>query len=61
MGNVYKPCKDKTVMTAVLTVKSGMDPHMIRGLVWIGGLDGLDWSGWTLALSFHVDFGWYFT
>ena len=61
MGNVYKPCKDKTVMTAVLTVKSGMDPHMIRGLVWIGGLDGLGWIGWTLVLSFHVVFGWYFT
>ena len=43
-------------MTAVLTVKSGMDPHMIRGLGWIGGLDGLDWIGWTLALSLHVDF-----
>ena len=53
-------------MTAVLTVKSGMDPHMIRGLVWIGGMDGLEWLDigdgmvglWLIILC---GFGWYFT
>jgi hypothetical protein len=29
MGNVYNLCRVKTVITAVLMVKSGMDPHMI--------------------------------
>ena len=36
MGNVYNLCRVKTVLTAVLTVMSGMDPHMIS---WI-------WFGW---------------
>jgi hypothetical protein len=41
----------KTVITAVLTVMSGMDPHMIRwnqrwvwfGLVWLVEVDLIRW------------------
>ena len=29
MGKVYNLCKVKTDISAVLTVKSGLDPHMI--------------------------------
>jgi hypothetical protein len=29
VGKVYNLCKVKTDISAVLTVKSGMDPHMI--------------------------------
>jgi hypothetical protein len=29
MGKVYNLCKVKTDRLAVLTVKSGLDPHMI--------------------------------
>ncbi|TVU13387.1 hypothetical protein EJB05_40440, partial [Eragrostis curvula] len=35
-GNVYNLCRVKTVMTAVLTVKSGMDPHTISW-EWLDG------------------------
>jgi hypothetical protein len=31
MGNVYNLYKCKTIITTVLTVMSGMDPHMISG------------------------------
>jgi hypothetical protein len=31
----------KTIMTSVLTVMSGMDPHTIR--------DNLDWFGWEVG------------
>jgi hypothetical protein len=31
MGNVYTFAECKTVITVVLTVMSGMDPHMISG------------------------------
>jgi hypothetical protein len=29
MGKVYNLCRVKTDISAVLTVKSGLDPHMI--------------------------------
>jgi hypothetical protein len=29
MGKVYNPCRVKTDISAVLTAKSGLDPHMI--------------------------------
>jgi hypothetical protein len=29
MGKVYNICRVKTDISAVLTVKSGLDPHMI--------------------------------
>jgi hypothetical protein len=39
----------KTVITVVLTVMSGMDPHMIRwNLRWVG----LDWLGWFVEVDF---------
>jgi hypothetical protein len=45
MGNVYILYRVKSIITAVLMVMSGMDPHMIRWnlrWVWIGfGWDGL--------------------
>ena len=38
MVKVYNLCRVETVMTAVLTVKSGMDPHTIRWeMEWFGG------------------------
>jgi hypothetical protein len=37
MGNMYNLYRVKTVMTDVLRVTSGMDPHMIR---W-------NWNGWV--------------
>jgi hypothetical protein len=39
MGKVYDLCRVKIVFTAVLTIMSGMDSHMISwnlGLVWFG-------------------------
>jgi hypothetical protein len=30
VGKVYKLCKVKTDISAMLTVKSGLDPHMIN-------------------------------
>jgi hypothetical protein len=48
MGNAYNPAKYKTVITAVLTVMSGMDPHMISGNIEMGNghvLVGLCRSG----------------
>jgi hypothetical protein len=39
----------KTIITAVLTVMSGMDPHMIRwDLRWVG----LVWLGWFVEVDF---------
>jgi hypothetical protein len=32
VGKVYKLCRVKTDPSAVLTVKSGLDPHMINKL-----------------------------
>jgi hypothetical protein len=32
MGKVYNLCRDRTDQSAVLTVKSGLDPHMIMKL-----------------------------
>jgi hypothetical protein len=32
MGKVYNLCRVKTDISAVLTVKSGLDPHMINDL-----------------------------
>jgi hypothetical protein len=29
VGKVYNPCRVKTDRSAMLTIKSGMDPHMI--------------------------------
>jgi hypothetical protein len=40
----------KTVITAVLTVMSGMDPHMIRwNLRWVWF--GLVWFGWLVEVD----------
>jgi hypothetical protein len=41
VGNVYDLCRVKTVMTAVLTVKSGMDPHTISWNFWMNWSDEL--------------------
>jgi hypothetical protein len=41
MCTTYPECK--TIMTVVLTIKSGLDPHMISwnlNLVWLRGLFG---------------------
>jgi hypothetical protein len=47
MGKVYNLCRVKTDRSAVLTVKSGLDPHMIIKLedgiqivvyLWFGGI-----------------------
>jgi hypothetical protein len=38
----------KTVITAVLTVMSGMDPHMISGNTGFG----LVWFGWVVKVDF---------
>jgi hypothetical protein len=41
----------RTVMTAVLTVMSSMDPHTIR-VTWIG----MVWMlGWLVSLFFYVE------
>jgi hypothetical protein len=40
----------KTIITVVLTVMSGMDPHMIRwNLRWVGL--GLVWLGWSVKVD----------
>jgi hypothetical protein len=39
----------KTVITAVLTVMSGMDPHMISGNIGFG----LRWFGWVVKVDFY--------
>ncbi|TVU43083.1 hypothetical protein EJB05_09519, partial [Eragrostis curvula] len=44
----FQTQRSKTVMTAVLTVRSGLDPHMIRD----GWMDG--WRDMVLAGS-HLD------
>lgn len=31
MENVYNICREKIIMTTELTVKSGIDPHIISG------------------------------
>jgi hypothetical protein len=43
----------KTVITAVLTVMSGMDPHMISGNPGFGwvGLVRLVWFGWFVEVD----------
>jgi hypothetical protein len=43
----YAECK--TVITAVLTVMSRMDPHMISGNTRFG----LDWFGWVVEVDFY--------
>ena len=53
MGNVYHPCKEKTVMTAVLTVKSGLDPHLISGNGWVGWT-WMDWIGLSYSSTFGI-------
>jgi hypothetical protein len=41
-GMCITSAKCKTIIIAVLTVMSGMDPHMISGdLAWVG------WFSWT--------------
>ena len=55
MGNVYNLCRVKTVLTAVLTVMSGMDPHMISwDLVW---LIRFCWSVWWFTVGVTVTLG----
>jgi hypothetical protein len=48
MCTTYVECK--IVLTAVLTVMSGMDPHMISGIE--------DWFGYVVCLGF-VKVGFY--
>jgi hypothetical protein len=63
MGKVYNLCRVKTDISAVLTIKSGLDPHMIIELE-----DELNRGPWLWlwlclclcyisSLSFNVDFG----
>jgi hypothetical protein len=62
VGKVYNLCRVKTDISAVLTVKSGLDPHMIIELE-----DELNHGPWLWlwlclccisSLSFNVGF-WY--
>jgi hypothetical protein len=39
----------KTIITAVLTVMSGMDPHMISGNTGFG----LGWFGWVVEVDVY--------
>jgi hypothetical protein len=39
----------KTVITVVLMVMSGMDPHMISGNTGFG----LGWLGWVIEVDFY--------
>jgi hypothetical protein len=43
--------KCKTVITAVLMVMSGMDPHMISGN------SGFDWFGWVVEVDVYYVVG----
>jgi hypothetical protein len=61
MGKVYNLCRVKTDISAVLTVKSGLDPHMIIELE-----DELNHGPYlwlrlclcyTCSVSFNVGFG----
>jgi predicted RND superfamily exporter protein len=61
VGKVYNLCKVKTDISAMLTVKSGLDPHMIIELE-------DDLKSWTmfmviimllLYLFFSFNVGWY--
>jgi hypothetical protein len=46
-GECVQPLQCQTVMTVVLTVMSGMDPHMISGrLGWV-------WFGWVWSGQFY--------
>jgi hypothetical protein len=56
VGKVYNLCRMKTDISTVLTVKSGLDPHMIIKLK-----DDLHWGLYLLLLSylFYLFKGWY--
>jgi hypothetical protein len=58
---VYNLCKVKTDISAVLTVKSGLDPHMIIELEDELNRGAYLWLGLCLCcispLSFNVGFG----
>jgi hypothetical protein len=65
MGNVYNSAECKTVITAMLTVMSSMDPHMISGtqvglvelglVSLVGYIAPLQWTLWCdRCLAFEV-------
>jgi hypothetical protein len=60
MGNVYNLCRVQTIITVVLTVMSGMDPHMISenlGWVfvksWLGCVEWVLLSYWSVTVRLH--------
>ena len=55
VGKVAPPLQSvfKTVLTAALTVMSGLDPHSIRNMIGMVGLVGHGWTWLDL-----VGFGW---
>jgi hypothetical protein len=61
MGKVYKLCRVKTGILAVLTVKSGLDPHMINELEDVLNCGPYLWLWlcfcYTCSVSFNVGFG----
>ena len=61
MGKVYNLCRVKTDISAVLTVKSGLDPHMINELEDELNRGPCLWLWLCLccisSLSFNVGFG----
>jgi hypothetical protein len=61
VGKVYNLCRVKTDISAVLTVKSSLDPHMIIGLEDKLNLGPCLWLWLCLCcispISFNVGFG----
>ena len=53
VGKVYNPCRVKTNWLAVLTVKSGLDPHMINKLKdgYKSHSDYFSWPCWVSTIS----------
>jgi hypothetical protein len=55
VGKVYNLCRVKTDISAMLTVKSGLDPHMIIELE-----DDLNWYSLLYDVVIYLLFkGWY--
>jgi hypothetical protein len=61
MGKVYNLCRVKTDISAVLTVKSGLDPHMINKLEDEINHGPCLWYGYVLVISllFLLIWVWY--